>query len=280
MALKDILVHVDDGRAGAARLDAAIALAAAHGAHLTGLYVRHNPSLPSYIQTQIPQSILAAQMRHIEDAAATARQAFEAKARLAGLNVAWRSELGQTLPVLALHGRYADLVIVGQRDETGGEASGDPAAMPEQLILSVGRPVLVLPYAGAIRTLGERVLVAWDAGRLATRAVNDALPLLAKARKVVVMAINPRIGEDSGHGEIPSADICLHLARHGIRAEAQHYYADDIGPGAMLLSRAADEGIDLIVCGAYGHARWRELVLGSVTRHLLAHMTVPVLMSH
>ena len=94
------------------------------------------------------------------------------------------------------------------------------------------------------------------------------------------MAINPKTGESGAHGEIPSADICLHLARHGIRAEAQHYYADDISAGALLLSRAVDEGIDLIVCGAYGHARWREIVLGSVTRHLLAHMTVPVLMSH
>lgn len=279
MALKDILVHVDDGRACAARLDAAMALAAAHGAHLTGLYVLHHPVLPNYIQTQIPESVLEAQMQHVEEAAAAARRAFEAKARLAGINAAWQSEAGATVGVLALHGRYADIVIAGQRDAAGSEGSGDPA-MPEQLILSVGRPVLVLPATGAFRTIGERILVAWDASRLATRAVNDALPLLAKAREVIVVAINPKTGEDAAHGEIPSADICLHLARHGIRAEAQHYYADDISAGDLLLSRAVDEGIDLIVCGAYGHARWREIVLGSVTRHLLAHMTVPVLMSH
>lgn len=279
MALRDILVHVDDGRGCAARLDAAMALAAAHGAHLTGLYVLHRPVLPSYIQTQIPESVLTAQVQHVEEAAAAARQAFEAKARLAGINSAWQSEAGGTVAVLALHGRYADIVIAGQCDAAGSEGSGDPA-MPEQLILSVGRPVLVLPATGAFPTIGERILVAWDASRLATRAVNDALPLLAKAREVIVMAINPKTGENAAHGEIPSADICLHLARHGIRAEAQHYYADDISAGDLLLSRAVDEGIDLIVCGAYGHARWREIVLGSVTRHLLAHMTVPVLMSH
>jgi nucleotide-binding universal stress UspA family protein len=96
---------------------------------------------------------------------------------------------------------------------------------------------------------------------------------------VAVLAVNPEGGE-AGHGEIPSADICLHLARHGVKAEAQHIYAKDMSVGDMMLSRAADEGIDLIVTGAYGHARWRELVLGGVTRHLLTHMTVPVLMSH
>jgi nucleotide-binding universal stress UspA family protein len=149
------------------------------------------------------------------------------------------------------------------------------------VILGVGRPVLVIPHSGEFPVIGERVLVAWDASRLATRAVNDALPLLESAREVVVMAVNPRTEEgERGHGEIPSADICLHLARHGVRAEAQHLYADDLGVGPLLLSRAIDEGIDLIVCGAYGHARWREIVLGGVTRHLLEHMTIPVLMSH
>jgi nucleotide-binding universal stress UspA family protein len=85
---------------------------------------------------------------------------------------------------------------------------------------------------------------------------------------------------DYGHKRARSVDLCLHLARHGVRAEAQHLYADDLGVGPLLLSRAIDEGIDLIVCGAYGHARWREIVLGGVTRHLLEHMTIPVLMSH
>ena len=279
MALKDILVHVEDGRHSRARIDAAIALAAAHDAHLIGLYVLQRPALPGYIQAQIPESVLAGQIRMIESAAAAARQMFEEQVQRASINGEWRCEPGQPVPIVALHGRYADVVIVGQRDPSGHEGVDNPS-MPDQLILSVGRPVLVIPYAGDFPVIGERVLVAWDASRLATRAINDALPLMEKAREVIVMAINPKVGESGAHGEIPSADICLHLARHGIRAEAQHYYADDISAGALLLSRAVDEGIDLIVCGAYGHARWREIVLGSVTRHLLAHMTVPVLMSH
>lgn len=278
MALKDILVHVEDGRQGKARVDAAIALAVAHEAHLIGLYIVQPPGLPDYIRAQIPDSVLAGQMRVIEGAAEVARQHFDERLQRAGISGEWRCEVGHPVAIVALHGRYADVVVVGQRPSAGGDA--DDPSMPDQLILSVGRPVLVIPYGGDFPVIGGRMLVAWDASRLATRAVNDALPLLQKAREVIVMAINPKSGDDAAHGEIPSADICLHLARHGIRAEAKHHYADDISAGALLLSRAADEGIDLIVCGAYGHARWREIVLGGVTRHLLAHMTVPVLMSH
>jgi nucleotide-binding universal stress UspA family protein len=83
----------------------------------------------------------------------------------------------------------------------------------------------------------------------------------------MVLAVNPHRGGEQGHGEIPSADICLHLARHGVNPKAEHIQAEDIAVGDMLLSRAGDEGIDLMVCD--GHRRLRELVLGGVTRHLL-----------
>jgi nucleotide-binding universal stress UspA family protein len=180
--------------------------------------------------------------------------------------------------MLGLHGRYADLVVAGQRDPEGEDLNGNEE-MPDRLILSLGRPVLVVPAYGRFPVIGDRVLVAWDGSRLATRAVNDAIPLLTGAKSVAVVAINPE-GGDEGHGQIPSADICLHLARHGVRAEAQHLFADDVDAGDMLLSQAAEQGIDMIVMGAYGHARWRELVLGGMTRHVLRHMTVPVFMSH
>lgn len=277
MSLKDVLVHLDDTPRVGARLDAAIALATQHEAHLIGLHVVTLPRISGYIRLQIPEAILQQQARGIEDAAERMETLFHERARLAGLNGEWRRVAGDPVPQTALHGRYADVVIVGQRDPSGEDGADDPT-MPDQLILAVGRPVLVIPFVGEFPTIGRRIMVAWDAGRLATRAVNDALPFLIGAEKVVVMAVNPYPGDD-GHGEIPSADICLHLARHGVNAEAQHIYADDLEVGAMLLSRAADE-IDLMVTGAYGHARWRELVLGGVTRHLLRQMTMPVLMSH
>ena len=280
VTLKDLLVHVDDSRQCPARLDATVTLTAAHDAHLVGIYVVAQPRLPTHIRAQIPDDLLLAQQKREDESVARVRAAFEDAVRRAGVNGEWRSVDGSALPTLALHGRYVDLLVVGQRDPSGETGADDPS-IPDHLILSAGRPALVIPYTGQFPVVGERVMVAWDASRLAARAVNDALPLMARAKSVVVLAVNPVVRDDErGHGDIPCADICLHLARHGIRAEAQQIYADDLDVGEMLLSRAADQGIDLMVCGAYGHARWREVVLGGVTRHLLAHMTLPVLMSH
>ncbi|HSO42060.1 MAG TPA: universal stress protein [Rhodospirillales bacterium] len=278
MALKDLLVHIDQGPHADVRLEAAITLASGHDAHLIGVHAISHPRIPNYIRMQIGEDVLKAQAAFAAEAAARAEAAFHERAARAGVRAEWRAVDGEPLPALNLHGRYVDLVIVGQRDPSGEDASDDPT-IPDQLILSLGRPVLVVPYSGSFTTIGKTVLVAWDASRLATRAVNDALPFLVAAKKVCVLAVNPDGGDD-GHGQIPSADICLHLARHGVNAEAEHLYADDIDVGDVLLDRAADIGADLLVSGAYGHARWREQVLGGVTRHLLRHMTVPVLMAH
>jgi nucleotide-binding universal stress UspA family protein len=278
MALKDLLVHIDQGPHADVRLEAAIALARDHDAHLIGVHAISHPRIPNYIRMQIGEDVLKAQAAFAADAHAKARALFEERVARAGVRGEWRGVAAEPLAALTLHGRYVDLVIVGQRDPSGEDASDDPT-VPDQLILSLGRPVLVVPYSGSFPAIGKTVLVAWDASRLATRAVNDALPLLLGAKRVCVLAVNPHGGED-GHGQIPSADIGLHLARHGVKAEAEHLYADDIDVGDVLLDRTADIGADLIVSGAYGHARWRELVLGGVTRHLLRHMTVPVLMAH
>lgn len=278
MAVQDLLVHVDRGPHVQTRLDLAITLARAHDAHLIGLYAVARPHIPHYIWAQLGDEMLKSVVAQDEEAVRQAEADFQERVRRAGIRGEWRSSEDNPLAALSLHARYADLAVVGQRDPSGEDASEDPA-IPDQLILSLGRPVLVVPYAGIPATVGEHVLVAWDASRLAARAVNDALPLLVRAKTVSVLAVNPRGGAD-GHGQIPSADICLHLARHGVKVEAEHLYADDLDVGDILLDRASDTGADLIVSGAYGHARWRELVLGGVTRHLLRHMTVPVFLSH
>jgi nucleotide-binding universal stress UspA family protein len=278
MALKDLLILMDSSRQAAARLDAAIGLAVVHDAHLIGLYVVVRPYIPAYVRAELTEEILQNQVAMLQARAERAEILFNERVARAGISGEWRCIDGALEPTLNLHARYCDAVVLGQRDPAGDDISAS-AEMPDRSILSVGRPVLLIPNIGEYPKIGERVMVAWDASRAATRAVNDALPLLEKAKQVSVIAVNPEGGEE-GHGEIPSADICLHLARHGIKAEAQHVFADDVDVGDMLLSRAADQGIDLLVMGAYGHARWRELVMGGATRHLLEHMTMPVLMSH
>jgi nucleotide-binding universal stress UspA family protein len=139
--------------------------------------------------------------------------------------------------------------------------------------------VLVVPYAGRFGECGRRVLVAWNASRAATRAVNDAMPLLARAETVTVLCIDPA-ADGRAHGETPGMDIAVHLARHAVKARVETTVSGGIGVGNALLSRVSDIGADLLVMGAYGHARVRELLLGGATRTILESMTLPVLMSH
>jgi nucleotide-binding universal stress UspA family protein len=278
MALKDVLVHIDNSDQCAVRLQVAIELTTAHGGHLTGLYVVPQPHIPAYIEAQLTAEIIDIESKYLAERTAAAEQAFRHEVDKAGVANEWRTATGGPVDALTTHGRYADITIVGQYNPGDGELAAN-SEMVDNLILTVGRPVLVVPYIGKHPTFGETILVAWDASRLATRAVNDALPFLQAAKKVIVMAVNPE-GGPAGHGDVPGADICLHLARHDVVAEALQTHAKDIDIGDILLSRASDLGVDLMVMGAYGHRRLRELVLGGATRHILGHMTVPVLMSH
>jgi nucleotide-binding universal stress UspA family protein len=276
MGLKDLLVHVDNDPACGTRVDVAVALAAAHGAHLTGLHVPEAPPLPGYVEIELPPSLREEVRRRQEELARQAEDRFHGRARRREVRGEWRLERGDIVGTMKLHARYADLTVVGQGIDLK-EAPHDLAFLPEELALGVGRPVLVVPRYGTFETVGERVLIAWNGSREATRAVHDALPLLTRATKVTVLSIDPE--QDSG-SRVPSADITLHLTRHDVRAEADSTVALDLAVGDVLLSRAADLGADLIVMGAYGHSRVREMVLGGATRHILQHMTVPVLMSH
>ena len=281
MALKDILVHLDASPRATARLDLAAALAARHGAHLVGLHAVE-ASLPVGLTAE-PGGIALGRLvqRLREEAEASAvhmRQVFEDRVRRDGLSAEWRESQGMPAEDVALHVRYADLAVVGQPDPDAAEAPVSEAIL-EAVLFTSGRPVLMVPYAGHFITPPETVLIGWNASKEAARAVHDAMPFLQAASQVRVLAVNPRRGI-GGHGEVPAADIALHLARHGVQATAEHAVATDVKEGDVLLNAASDLGAELIVMGAYGHSRLREMILGGVTRSILARMTVPVLMTH
>ena len=275
MALKDILVAVDEGEVAAERIAYAAALASSFDAHLTGLFVTVAPEIPAYVMAQLPADARGIQVEEGKRKAAEARGMFEQAAAKAGLTsrCEWMQEDGMPTERTALLGRYADLIVAGQSDP---EAPVVGAVEIAELILSGGRPVLLVPYAFRRQRLGEHVLIAWNGSREAARAVADAMPILEAAARVSVLAVDP----GSALGDAPGADIALHLARHDIRVEAAQMESQGLSPADILLNRAVDLSVDVIVMGAYGHSRLRELVLGGVTRDILRHMTVPVLMSH
>ena len=277
MTYKDMLVHIDNSKACAARLKAAIDLARVYNAHLTALYIMPTYIIPVYAEAQLSPEIFEAQREASQARAADAEALVKKIAAREDIAIEWRCVEGDWAGLFIQHTRYADLAIVGQTDSRDPEAA--ETGLLEQVVLESGRPLLFIPYIGALQTIGKRVIVAWKTSREAVRAVNDALPLLVGADKVDVITVNPQAGEDAD-SDVPNADICLHLARHGVKAEAHRLRVTDVDVGNLLLSRAADEDADLIVMGAYGHSRFREMILGGATRHILAHMTVPVLMSH
>lgn len=274
MAYKEILVHVDDGPRARVRLELAAGLAVRFQSRLIALNVRDQTLLTPRVTGKFGGELNRIRAAGDQEAAERVKAMAESVEAGPGVDREWRDVSGLLAETVALHARYADLVVIGQ-PESGTEGP----RLADDLILAVGRPVLVVPYAGRFPETGHRVLIAWNGSREATRAVHDALPLLAAAKVVHVMAINPGHGM-AGHGDVPGADICLHLSRHGVNAVCEHVAADDLKAGEMLLSRAADEDADLLVMGGYGHSRLREMVLGGTTRHMLDSMTVPVLFSH
>ena len=281
MSYKDLLVVLDAAADAQGRAALAAALAERFAAHLVGLYSIPSVELPrhaAYPDLAILEPAYHEWRERALERAEEARQAFERAARLRGLSSEWRAVAEGWEADPALHARYADLAILGQIDPDSEEMAMT-RPRPERVTLASGRPILIVPYAGHFETVGKCVLIAWDASREAARAVGDAMPILAAADAVRVLAIDPQPGPD-GHGELPGADIALHLARHEVKAQIERTVSAGVPVGELLLSRAADLGADLLVMGAYSHSRARELLLGGATRTILASMTIPVLMSH
>jgi len=210
------------------------------------------------------------QLRTIFDTA-SANRAFVAE---------WREVVPEAAGLVAAvldHARASDLLVASQSDPDW-ELSG-LFDFPERLVLESGRPVLIVPYAGAYGEIGKRVTIAWSGKRESVRAVFDSLPILKKAEVVTLLCVAS--GSGAGEpGEIAGTEIAAALARHGVKVTVQKSVAADIGVADDILSRLADSGADLLVMGAYGYSRLREMVFGGVTQHIFRHMTVPTLMSH
>jgi nucleotide-binding universal stress UspA family protein len=279
MAIKDILVQVDGAKSAPARYAAAIELAQTHDAFLTGLCLAVEPPVPATVMGMVPPEAMANQREVVLELAESAMAQYRLLVERAG--VSGEGRIVQVLDFDALdvfvqHARHCDLAIVGQQDPVDFQPLGRD--FPADVAMASGRPVIIMPFIGAPPVVGQRVLVAWDGGREATRAVNDALPLLKRAHSVTVLAVNPDVTSEGQRDA--GADISLHLARHGVKVTAARTIARETPVGDVILADIADNSIDLLVMGAYGHTRLREWILGGVTRHILAHMTIPVFMSH
>ncbi|NVE01281.1 universal stress protein [Massilia sp. BJB1822] len=278
MSYKTILVHADLSRAAPQRIRIAAELANAGNGHLIGAALTSTLGLILPGSFELGGEALATQMALMREDAQSSLSQFDALARAAGVSSAEKRIVDDDADGgMMVQARYADLVVVGQYDPDDKRAAARPD-LPEYVMLNSARPVLVVPYAGKFERVGRKVLLAWDASMEATRAIANALPMLKAADLVTLAVFNPdeRYGK---HGEQPGADLALYLSRHGIKVEVSEQQTT-MDVGNALLSLAADIDADLLVMGGYGHARFRQLLIGGVTRTILKCMTLPVLMSH
>lgn len=275
MTIKTILVHFDTSERAERALVTAVGLAERFDAHLTGVGVKAPVFMPTFAAAQVPPEVFAVFEKEQTESLDKAKTQFLETLRKAGREdrCEWKTIEGDAGSIISEQARYADLVVMGQpqpdKDSPVYEDVLDTVAVES------GRPVLVIPFIGAGKHMGERILIGWNETREAARAVKDAMPFLAQAKSVEIVTVNPSADDD-----VPDADIASYLAEHGIKAEAARVMSDNVGPGDIILSEASDRDADMIVIGAYAHSRLREMVLGGVTRNLLRHMTVPVLFSH
>ena len=277
MSYKTILVHLHDSRRAEAMLEPATQLAIRYNAHLLGLHVYAAlpaPPLPLGYASSVLSSVAAQERKWGEDIASTFTRMTANKPFVSEWQLLKVSHVDLASVVME-HGRAADLIIAGQTDP---DWDLSPLLdFPERLALESGRPVLIVPYVGRYPRVARNVVIAWKAGRESARAMFDALPLLQDAENVHILEIKGRGDE---RGLAPDTSIAAALARHGIKPSIRTSIAPDISVGDEILSRLSDLDADLLVMGAYGHSRMRELVFGGVTRHIARHMTVPTLLSH
>jgi nucleotide-binding universal stress UspA family protein len=293
MSLKDLLVCFDRTDAGYARLELAFNLARANRAYLAGAYVASETHVspassvgfgfaPPAGMTGLdedrvsPSGVLSGVSREAQ-AAESAEQHFKSKLRLHGIEGEWHLLADGDSAALIELAKSVDLTIAGQRPPNS-QSNGASRFRPEDIVIAAGRPVLIVPYVGAFETVGKRILIAWDGTREATRALHDALQLFTDPEATVVFVGSH---ERDLEQHRPALDrVVHHLHHHGVAARSEETLRAGLAVSDILLSRAADLGADLIVSGGYHHSQLREALLGGVSRELLEHMTVPVLMSH
>lgn len=270
--MKDLMVHLDGGPASDARLDIALGLAARHQARLTGLFSRIDRDIGARETT--PGEKVAAIMERTEES-------FRSRAAEAGVEMRWVSRVtgrgNMMVKAVLAWASASDMAILGQFDPD--DRDHVPSHLAEQVINNCGRPVLVVPFVMSRPATGEKVMIAFNGGREAARAMNDAIPLLKHAGEVRLALVN---WSDEEHGPyaFTEDDVVDHLGVHGIGVKVERFTVDGIGVMDMLLARLAEESMDMLVMGAHGHYGFPHLFRGSSTRHILEHMTVPVLMSH
>jgi nucleotide-binding universal stress UspA family protein len=279
MSYKTIVVHVDSSPHAAARIDVAAAIALAEGAHLIGAAMTgiSRFAYPND-RAELAHTVIAQFADVLSRQAHEALERFDVICKDKGVH-SFEQRLIADDPegALVLLARFCDLVVVGQTDPNQ-PPPGVVRDLPENVMLNCGRPTLIVPNLDQPIGLGRKALLAWNGRPEAAKAISDSIPLLRHMAGATVARI-VAAPEESNSPANDDEELIAYLARQGIEAEML-VQCSDRDAGEALLSLASDSHYGLIVMGGYGHARFREFLLGGVTRTMLYATPVAVLMSH
>lgn len=285
MSYRKILVPLTGGARDSHVLNAAFEVAKAFGSHVSGVYVRPDPSevlpyLGEGISANVIQEIMEASREATNRGAAVARETFDRLAKAAGTPVqAVQAGIGASFLVreglsdviLTEEARLSDLIVF----DTPADAKDTTlrTAM-ESVLINARKPLLLVPHRAAA-IVGAKVAIGWDGGAAAAHAIAAAIPLMTRAQAIEILNVT------SG----PIDTVQMDRLRDYLRLHALAPVEHGINPGAQgtasaLIDAAERAGAGLLVIGGYGHSRLRELVLGGVTRHVFANVTMPILMAH
>lgn len=277
MAIKDLAVAYNASSNADTAVKFAVQMCRKYTATLTGLYINAPVRFEGQVQRWISEDVMAS----LKDAEREAAKGIETRFRELVKTtdhdgpVEWLAQEGQPNTVLARSARYYDLLLIGQFSEPSDK---NRPVRAEDLVLMSGTPLIIVPNQYKVRPFNEYAVMAWDGSRPAARALSDAMQILETKKRLDVVSVTES-GKAKKKAEA-APDIVAHLKRHGIDARHIGLSASREGIGPTILDYCAKNGPDVLVMGAYSHARLREDLFGGVTRHVLQNMNVPILMSH
>lgn len=273
--LKDILVYIDDGVSNQERVKTAVSLAEFHQARLTAVTLA--AIKPSHVKVKDAKTLSnicdqEAHKRVDEFTHYVGQRKLEVDSRVihGDETVAARK--------IAQYARNFDLVILRQANPNN-ENFSIVEKVSEQVILLSGRPVFFMPYIGAHRIPCQKAMIAWDGSPTTTRAIHDALSLIANVEEVVILVVQQG-KKKTAKGELLADDLCSHLRRHDVNAKVKRMNSGTFDVPTVILNEIAENDIDLLVMGGYGTPSLQQKIFGGVTRTLLSSMIIPVIMSH
>ncbi len=277
MAIKDLAVAFNASDNSRAALKLAVQMCRKYEAALTGIYahfpVRFETQMEHWISDEMKESLEKADA----DAVSAIADAFQVSLKESGFDgpVEWISPTGHPNDLLAKSARYHDLLLIGQYSNPDRHQRRVRA---EELVMNSGKPIMVVPLGYQVRPFSGHAVVAWDGSRPAARALSDAMQILETKDRLDIVTVGAP-GSEGGKDAF-GQDVVTYLSRHGINAKQINLSATREGVGATILGYCSETDPDVLVMGAYGHARLREELFGGVTRHILEHANVPVLMAH